>query len=704
MVCEKPDAAARVARALDEEGMPRKHEAGRVVYFECRTRGETILVCSALGHLYAVSSKGKTGRQFYPVWDYGWKPKHEIERLSARLGKWISVITSLSRGVDRFVDATDFDIEGSVIGHSILQYACGNAHLQARRMKFSTMTEKELKGAFRNLSSQLDFSMVEAGRCRHELDWLYGINLSRLLTEAALKQGRGYATLSTGRVQGPTLKFAVEREEEIGYFVPVPYWTVEAAISHDGKEYQLEYAKERIPTLVEAESVVRDCRGGMLEVKDIESREVRQEPPYPFDLPSLQSEAYRHFGFTPSRTLAIAERLYLDALISYPRTSSQKLPPDIGYEEILRGIAGQPAYRSLTGKLVESVPLRPNEGPKFDPAHPAIYPTGEGPKRPLLGPEARLFDLIVRRFMSTFAQPSLRLSSRVVLELEAYRFFLRGSCFLKLGWVEFYRPYVSDELQEIPSVQVGMKVPIARIEALEKFTQPPPRYNPSSLLRKMEEENIGTKATRADIIETLYRRGYVRETRIQVTPLAVHITELLRKFCPLIIDPGFTAKLETLMEGIQQRTFTRREVIVETLEHLRPVMLDLISREEDIGTGLGELVSAQRASTVTFETPCPECGSVLKIVRNRKTGKRFVGCTGKWGKGCSFSLPLPQFGTLTILRTKCKVCGFQMIQARSRGRRPLYSCARCYASKTRRTTMEKAAPVSRAVSGLSRPT
>ncbi len=146
------------------------------------------------------------------------------------------------------------------------------------------------------------------------------------------------------------------------------------------------------------------------------------------------------------------------------------------------------------------------------------------------------------------------------------------------------------------------------------------------------------------------------------------------------------------MDEIQQQKTTRRLVLMGAIDHLRPVMLELMAREENLGAQLSEVVSAQRIAELTFESPCPQCGSILKIVRNRKSGKRFLGCTGKWEKSCGFSLPLPQFGTLTILSRKCKVCGFQMVQARSRGRRPLVSCPRCYATKMRASTANKTTP------------
>jgi DNA topoisomerase I len=551
-------------------------------------------------------------------------------------------------------------------------------------MKFSTMTEKELSEAYKHLAPALDLGLAEAGKCRHELDWLYGINLSRLLTESVVKNRAGYATLSTGRVQGPTLKFVVEREDEIGGHVPIPFWTIDASIKHDGKPYSLEYEKEKVQTLAEAERIVHDCTGSMLGVTEIESNETQQNPPFPFDLSTLQSEAYRHFGYTPSRTLSIAEHLYLDALISYPRTSSQKLPPDIGYETILQGLSRRNDYRWLVSKLIKGS-LRPNQGWKDDPAHPAIYPTGELPNKALGYQEEKVFDLISRRFMATVAKPSTRLSSRMILQTGPYRFFLHGSRIVEPGWTEYYRPYVKDEDQEIPSLEKGGKVPMDSIRSLEKFTQPVPRYNPGSLLRKMEDENLGTKATRADIIEILYRRGYVKDQRMQATPLAVKVIGLLDKYCRLITDSGFTSHLEEMMDEIQVGKTTRRLVLLEALEHLRPVMLDLVQREEELGQSLGDTVTAQRVMEVTFETPCPECGSKLKIVRSRKTGKRFIGHAGPWDgtKKCNFSAPLPQFGTISILARRCPTCTFQMVQARSPGRRPLVSCPRCYAEKIR---------------------
>jgi DNA topoisomerase I len=680
IICEKPDAAARVARALDEDGDPHRIESQGVPVYESTRREETIIVCSALGHLYAVDSKSRSSRRYFPVWDNGWRAKHLFEKKSARLARWIQALGSFAQDADRFVNACDYDVEGSLIGFTILQYACNNAQSRAFRMKFSAMTEEELRRAYRSLSPQLDFSIVEAGKCRHELDWLYGINLSRLLTQSNLRQNRGYSTLSTGRVQGPTLKFVVEREEEIQCFTPTPFWTIDAAIEHNGKVYSINYEKDRLQSIADANAVVQDCKDSLLAVKAIDSNKLQEESPHPFDLSSLQSEAYRHFGFTPGRTLSTAERLYLDGLISYPRTSSQILPPDIGYSNILQGLARNSRYRDLASKLTGQLPLHPNQGPKHDPAHPAIYPTGDQPSRRLLRDEENLLDLIIKRFMATFAEPSLQKITKTTLTSNQHNFFLRGSEIAQKGWIEFYRPYASFEAMRLPELNLDDRVLLEHIDADEKFTEPPPRFNPASLLRRMEKENIGTKATRAETIDTLYRRDYIKGTRMQPTSLALKIINILEKYSPMIIDPSFTARLENQMELVQSNETTRAQILAETAEHLRPIMLDLIGKEDQIGVQLAEVLTSQKIAAITFVVPCPTCGSELRIIRSRVSGKRFIGCTG-YAKGCRFTLPLPQFGRLTLSPTKCKVCGFQQITVRNRFRGFRSSCPQCYAAK-----------------------
>ncbi len=681
IVAEKPDAALHVAEALHPRGEPRRSSRKGVPIYEIERSDERILVCSALGHLYKVDQIGDASRREYPVWDYDWKPMHSAEQGRARQEKWLDAITGLAKEADAYVNACDLDVEGSLIGYMVLKYACNGADSIAKRMKFSTLTPEELRHAYENMLPQLDFSLVNAGLCRHEVDWLYGINLSRALTESARRSSNRYATLSTGRVQGPTLRFVVEREQEIETFVPVPYWEIRADVEVNGQVLQAEYEIPRLDIKAEAEGIAARSHGKEGLIEDIECRAAQISPPVPFDLSTLQAEAYRHFRMAPRESLGVAERLYLDALISYPRTSSQKLPASINYRQVLELLSKNTAYKSLAARLLGTRDLLPNEGKRIDPAHPAVYPTGSTPKRPLEPRQAKVLDLIVKRFMAVFGPPARRETVKAAIQVDDLKFSLRGSRILDAGWADFYRPYAKFEEFTLPPIRKGTRVKFLSVSAVEKFSQPPPRYNPSSLLREMEANEIGTKATRAEIVETLSRRAYIKGERIGATPLGIQIVEVLEKYCPRVLDVAFTRELEEMMANIELGKEEKQRVVTEAINHLRPIMSELKRHEQEVGTQLSSRIRQVQPTELTLSAPCPKCGRALHLVRSRKSGKRFIGCVGKWDAGCSFTLPLPQLGRLSLMDQRCSKCGFQLVKVTSKGRRPLITCQMCYASK-----------------------
>ena len=527
-------------------------------------------------------------RNVYPIFDFEWVPRHEAERDAKEIKDWIEAISTLSKEADEFILATDYDIEGATLGYTILKYACGGKEKEAKRMKFSTLTVSELKRSYENLLESIEFPMIEAGICRHLLDAIYGINLSRAMTVAAKSWSGKYATLSTGRVQGPTLKFLTDREKEINCFVPIPFWRINAKVEINGSLFDVEYEKKTIKSQREAVEIVEACKGKKGEIAEIEVREFRQNPPVPFDLGALQREAYSLFRYTPRRTSDIAERLYLEALISYPRTSSQKLPETINYRGILESLRKESRYKRLADLLLEKEKLVPNEGKGYDPAHPAVYPTGNLPERKLSIPERRLWDLIVRRFMAVFGEPAVKQSVRVSIEINGHTFYLRGRRILKEGWIAFYRPYVQIEDVILPPLEEGEIVEFKEISHEQGFTKPPARYNPGSLLKKMEDEGIGTKATRAEIIDTLYTRGYVSGERAVVSELGLDVIDILSRYCPEVISVEFTRELEKSMENIQKGEENLENVIEKATSRLKPVLFRLKENEKQIGQEMSE--------------------------------------------------------------------------------------------------------------------
>jgi DNA topoisomerase-1 len=681
IITEKPDAAARIASALDTGGKPKKVVDSGVPYYVAK-RSKDIIVVPALGHLYTVASE-KKGWSTYPVFDYKWVPLYLAVRGAKRTRTWLQTIAKLAKNADVFVDACDFDVEGSIIGYSILKYACGGKEKSAKRMKYSTLMKEEIEKSYVEALPNLDFRLIEAGLARHEVDWIYGVNLSRALTVAAKNTSGQYATLSTGRVQGPTLKFLAARERSIGSFVPTSYWTIKAEIRIGDSILEANYEKRTIETKEEANAIVNACKEKTGRIEAIEAKKFQQMPPYPFDLGSLQSEAYRLFKYTPMRTLNLAQRLYVDALISYPRTSSQKLPPQIGYEAILKKLRKSREHGKLVDKLLVKPELKPTAGKKEDSAHPAIYPTGNLPERALNNAEKNIWNLVVRRFMAAFGEPATRQSVRAIITVNGNQFYMESMQTLDEGWFSFYKSYIQLENVSLPSMKKGQEVSVEKVVVEDKFTKPPARYNPSSLLRKMEKENIGTKATRAGTIQTLYDRKYVRDEKMAVTDLGFEVIEVLKNHCPAVASSELTRKLEQKMDEIQQGKETRENVLREAIEILKPVMEVLKENEKIIGAQLSlALRNSKLAEKIIGK--CPTCNSgQLVILRSRTSGKRFVGCTGYFEGNCKTAFPLPQRGLIKP-SGNCKKCGWPAVRVWAKGKRPWNLCfnSTCPTKKT----------------------
>jgi DNA topoisomerase-1 len=672
IITEKPSAARQIAEALDSHGKPEEITKDNVSYFVAN-RDKPLVVAPALGHLYTVVGEQK-GRKKYPVFDFKWAPRYVTEKAAWKTKVCIEIFTQLAAEADDFVDACDYDIEGALIGFTILKYACKGKENVAKRMKYSTLTRAELGKSYNERMPHLDFGLVEAGRVRHEVDWLYGINLSRALTRAANRFSQRYDTVSTGRVQGPTLDFIVEREKSIQSFVPMPYWSISAEADILSAKYTAEYEKKRISTRTEADAVVESCKGQEGRVEKIEEKKMHVPPPTPFDLGSLQSEAYRLFRYSPHKTSAVAERLYLEALISYPRTSSQKLPATIGYRNILKGLNRELIYRKPTTELLEKNVLRPREGLRDDPAHPAVYPTGNIPSKALGESEHRIWDLVVKRFLAVFGDSALNTTVKISLNVKGYIFYLYGAETLKEGWMRFYRPFVQSKEKGLPPIKEGETVCLTKVKREDNFTQPLPRYNPSSLLEKMEREGIGTKATRAEIIDTLYKRKYTcGENEITPTELGCSVIQVLEKHASSIISVELTRSLEQKMDAIMSNSQKREDVILEAINNLKPVLTELERQEETFGRILSQAIQKARLEELVVGE-CPSChNGKLMILYSRKTGKRFVGCTNYQNSGCR-TFSLPQRGLVKPTRRFCKNCNWPVLLVYFRGRHPWSLC------------------------------
>lgn len=594
VVAEKPKAAEKIAWAL---GRPVKCSVNGVPIWIVRHNGLWVVVAPSAGHLYGPYSRSRG----YPVFDLEWSPIWEFEEGSRYLYKFYQVLKYVLPGAVLYVNACDYDIEGSVIGYMII-LNLGDVR-KARRMKFSSLSPLELRKAFSRLEP-LDLEMVEAGMARHELDWLWGINVSRALMDAIRKVSGRRVILSAGRVQSPTLVEAVRRWREFNLYVPEPRFTVWVEAEWRGERFRLTLVEPQPRSRAEAEKIVKTLRvTGRLRVLDTKSEKVKVRPPPAFNLGDLQAEASRLYGYSPSKTQQLAEDLYLDALISYPRTNSQKLPPTIDYESIIRSLVASPLHGALAARLLQETRglLRPVQGIKEDPAHPAIHPTGQKPPKTLDRDHMRIYDLIVRRFLAAFAREAVIAKNTIVAaDSSGHKYKAVGTRVVVEGWYRYY-PYLKPQEDSIPAPPRGVVLKVVAAGFKTYYTTPSTRLSKIDLLKWMERVNIGTEGTRARIIETLFKRGYLEAKggKVIVTDLGEVVAAIIENLFPDLSTPDLTRKFERMLEDIRLRKRSRAEV-VEDAKRTIGALIDSFRERLD-------LVGERLALTLGYSTPTSTC-------------------------------------------------------------------------------------------------
>ncbi len=648
IITEKPQAAEKIADAL---GDARKYTEDGASYYQLSRDNKTITVASAVGHLFNLEyTKGQKG---WPLYNVEWKPSYEGKG-AFFTKKYLTLLKNLALQASSFMVATDYDTEGEVIGWNILRFLCNQT--DAQRMHYSTLTKPELELAYQHPEPTLNWKNAYAGEARHIIDWLYGINLSRALMSALKKTG-SFQLLSTGRVQGPALKILVDREKEIIAFISQPYWNIFAQVGEIMLKHPTDiFEKEKLDAF-------RKIKEG---IATTTKKQESQRPGVPFDLTTLQREASRVYKFSPSQTLQLAQKLYLAGAISYPRTSSQKIPEAIKPKDIIKKLGKRFPEAQLATRA------HPIEGPKSDPAHPSIYPTGEF--KSLADQEEKLYTLIVKRFLACFA-PDLDLATtNITLETTAGKFTANAQQVINPGWTTFY-PYEVTQ-STLPNLEGKQK--IDKITTEEKKTIPPGRYSPTSLVTIMEKKNLGTKSTRSMIIDILFDRGYVDGKSVTPTPLGMKLIEALESHAPIIIDEQLTRQIEDKMESIETSDtpeVQEKESIAQAKEAIETISREFKKNEDAIGKTLAEGLTKLRIEQREANTlmSCPTCkGGNLRILYNRAAKRSFIACSGY--PTCKQTYSLPPNALIKQSGKKCEADGFPKLLAIRKAKRPWEFC------------------------------
>ena len=556
----------------------------------------------------------------------------------------IRVLKNLAKKADSVVIATDFDREGELIGSDALSCVREVApDVPVSRARYSALIKGEVTEAFNNLV-ELDQNLADAGESRQYIDLIWGAVLTRYLTLA--KFGGFGNVRSAGRVQTPTLALVVERERMA--FVPEDYWQIRGMAAAKGADFKISHATARFTDKDAAQTAFGHVDGVAAgTVTDVAKRSRKQQPPVPFNTTSLQAAAAAE-GISPARTMRIAESLYMSGLISYPRVDNTVYPRSLDLEGIVKGLAANSPALAPVCKKVLAGPMKPTRGKTETTDHPPIHPTGQGDPTTLDGGQLKLYNLIARRFLATLMGPATIENTKVSIDVAGEPFAASGDVLVDAGFREAY-PYGLKRDEQLPALDAGDVVDVHDVNLEAKQTEPPARYSQGKLVQEMEKRGLGTKSTRASIIERLYQVRYLKNDPIEPSQLGMAIVDALSQFAPRITTPEMTAELDEDMTHVAEGQDTQTHVVDHSRALLAGMLDNLIEHKDDLGEAISDAVTADaRVGT------CPKCGKDLVMKQSAKTRGSFIGCMG-W-PDCDVTYPVPSGVKVSPLEGDAAVC------------------------------------------------
>ena len=586
------------------------------------------------------------------------------------------VIETLMQNAEMVINCGDAGQEGELIQRWVMQKA--GCTCPVYRLWISSLTEEAIREGFQHLKEQTEFrTLYEAGLSRAIGDWLLGMNATRLYT---IRYGQNRQVLSIGRVQTPTLALIVNRQAEIDNFKPEPYWELKTIY----RNTTFSATKGKFTKKEEGEAFLEVVQKEDFTVTDISEKKGKEYAPRLFDLTSLQVECNKKFAFTADDTLKLIQSLYEKKVTTYPRVDTTFLSDDI-YPKVPNTLKGLVDYTELTAPVLAA--KIPKSKRVFDNSkvtdHHAIIPTGV-PARNLTENERKVYDLVTRRFIAAF-YPDCDISTTTVLgKVDKVDFKVTGKQILKPGWRVVFGAEQKDPDAE-PTEEEGVLPDFVKGESgphkpilKETWTTPPKPYTEATLLRAMEtagklvdndelrdalkENGIGRPSTRAAIIETLFKRNYIRKERKNLFPTATGVELIGTIHEELLKSAELTGLWEKKLRQIERGTYEARTFLEELKQMVNQVVINVLSDQSTRRITIEEAVKEQpkeekkekkprkprakkeeapkeKAAPKQPEKPvCPVCkkGSILR-------GKTAYGCS-EYKNGCTFRLDYATYG------------------------------------------------------------
>lgn len=669
-IAEKPSVAREIARILQANS--RKEG-----YFE----GNGYQVTWTFGHLCTLKSPDDYTAEWKP-WRMNYLPmipnRFGIKLIDNNgVEKQFNTIKFLVDSCDEVINCGDAGIEGELIQRWVLTMAGNTKPL--KRLWISSMTDEAIKEGFEKLKEGSNFErLYAAGNARAIGDWLLGMNASRLYT---LKYANGKGVLSIGRVQTPTLALIVNRYEEIQNFVSQPFWEIKT--KYRGVVFNSTTGRFTNPD--EAKQVIEEIADKLFEIFSFEKKKGKEAPPKLFDLTALQVECNKKFGYTADDTLRYIQNLYEKKMVTYPRVDTTFLPTDM-YPKIAGILKNMEPYANFTAPLLQAKIKKSTK--VFDDKkitdHHAIVPTGVKPGGLILE-EKRVYDLIARRFIAAFYPDCIVSNTTVMGKVEKHQFKATGKVIVDDGWRVLYAKKESDEDAEPGDDEQQLMPSFVKGESgehepdlLEKQTQPPKMHTEATLLRAMEtagkqvddeelrelmkDNGIGRPSTRANIIETLFKRKFIIRQRKNLVPTptgialihtiqnellkSAELTGLWEKKLRMIEKGEYDAKsfLDEMKEMVTQLVNEVKRENYKTIEIEQDAPTKEKSKDQNsipiaIGTKTAKKNTDKQkgASNAVSAIVCPKCkkGTIIK-------GRTAYGCS-EYKNGCDFLVPFDKF-------------------------------------------------------------
>jgi DNA topoisomerase I len=677
IVTEKNNSAKKIADILSEGSA--KADATYKVPFYTWSDGE--------GDHMAIGLKGHVVGPAFPEGYSNWQETDLHDLIDAQIIKEatdknvVKAVRKVAKDASEIVIATDFDREGELIGLEALEQIVDanpkvtpdglDAQPPVKRARYSALTKEEIERAFGAID-ELSYDLAYAGAARQDIDLIWGATLTRAVSLATRRFGSNF--LSVGRVQSPTLALIVERELERRAHVPKPYWELFAKFSHPDGSFEAHHATDKFWEKKQAEAALDGTTSPGV-VKEVSSRRNTRKPPTPLNTTAFTTDASSRLGITPAAAMRVAEDLYMDGFISYPRTDNTVYPPSLNTRELVQSLVRIPDFNAAAGLLDGE--LQATRGKKETTDHPPIHPTQAIYPGALEGPKRRVYELVVRRFLATFSPPMITESTRADITAGSEDYFVRGSVVVDPGYAAIYT-YARSADEEIPKLTEGQELPLDGDPWLvDKETQPPSRISQGKLIEMMEERGLGTKATRADIIQKLYDRGYVFSNPPEPSETGIAMYKAFHQYVEEMATPKMTAELERDMDQIAAGETSKDEVLSISREMLHSTTEHLQQNTEEFAKQIWAGMDEDK-----FLGPCKVCEEAgrkrddgspnrLRIIQ-LKGGKRMYGCEG-WIRppevaegepppppdpnSCPVSGPLPGRGyELWRLEERCSVC------------------------------------------------